>query len=170
MKLLFISDIHGDYECMRIMLDNINYENPDSIIVLGDVYSHGFNDKEIAEILNGLKNKLLVIRGNCDRQTDEIIGEFKFYDSLTLNYNRKIIFLTHGNIYNMDYLPYLDFDIMIYGHFHEHFIKKQDSKIFASPGSISKPRNNSKHSYMIIEKNKIILKDLNGNLIEQMEF
>ncbi|MGM9877371.1 MAG: phosphodiesterase [Bacilli bacterium] len=166
MKLLFISDIHGNYECMKKMIDNINYEKPDNIIILGDIFSYGYSsDSDVIDILNKMKDKLIVIRGNCDKKINDVLCDFKFYDNLMIEYNNKKIFLTHGHIYNMDNLPDMQFDIMLHGHFHMHYIKKYDNKIFASPGSISMPRNNSENSYMVIEDNKIVLKNLDRNII-----
>ena len=60
-------------------------EKPDKIILLGDLYYHGprndlsqeYNPMKVAEILNSLKDKLLVVRGNCDAEVDEMISEFK---------------------------------------------------------------------------------------------
>ena len=58
-------------------------------------------------------------------------------------------------------------DIMMYGHFHVGFIKEKDRIIFANPGSISLPKENSKHSYLIFDRNKLTLKDVNGIVIEE---
>ena len=58
-------------------------------------------------------------------------------------------------------------DIMMYGHFHISFIKEKDGIIFTNPGSISLPKENSKHSYLIFDENKLVLKDIEGNVIEE---
>ena len=44
-------------------------------------------------------------------------------------------------------------------------IQKEDGKIFANPGSITKPRNGSEHSYLVIDENKVILKNLEGAVL-----
>ena len=59
---------------------------------------------------------------------------------------------------------------MIYGHFHTGFIKETNGKIFANPGSISLPKNNTKNSYLILDNEKIILKDVEGNIIEEKKY
>ena len=56
---------------------------------------------------------------------------------------------------------------MMYGHFHTGFIKEKEGKIYANPGSISLPKNNTKNSYIILEENRIILKDVDGNILEE---
>ena len=56
---------------------------------------------------------------------------------------------------------------MIYGHLHTGFIIEKNNKIFANAGSISLPKNNTKNSYLIFDENKLILKDIEGNVIEE---
>ena len=41
MKLLIVSDIHGDAECCRAMLDAFEREGAEKILILGDVLYHG---------------------------------------------------------------------------------------------------------------------------------
>ena len=86
MKAVVISDIHGSgYYAEKIKEIN-ERENPDKIILLGDLYYHGprnelsqeYKPMKVAEILNSLKDKLLVVRGNCDAEVDEMISDFKF--------------------------------------------------------------------------------------------
>lgn len=47
-------------------------------------------------------------------------------------------------------------------------IEKLDSKVIVNPGSISKPRGGTKKSYLIIDEERIQLKDLNGELIKSI--
>ena len=95
MKAVVISDIHGSgYYAEKIKEIN-ERENPDKIILLGDLYYHGprnelsqeYKPMKVAEILNSLKDKLLVVRGNCDAEVDEMISDFKFNDNIRLNIN-----------------------------------------------------------------------------------
>ena len=178
MKVLIISDIHGSNYYAKKILEIEKREIPDKIILLGDLYYHGprnnltkeYNPMEVSKILNSLKDKIIAIRGNCDAQVDEMISEFTFQDNIETNINGKKIFLTHGHKYNIDKLPNKDFDLMIYGHFHTGFIKETNGKIFANPGSISLPKNNTKNSYLILDNEKIILKDVEGNIIEEKKY
>ena len=175
MKLLILSDIHGSSYYAKKIVEIEKQEKPDKIILLGDLYYHGprnplteeYNPMEVSEILNSFKNKILAIRGNCDAEVDEMISEFKFQDNRIMNVNGKRVFFTHGHKFNIDKLPDEEFDIMIYGHFHTGFIKEKDGKIFANSGSLSLPKNNTKNSYLILEENKLILKDIDGNIIEE---
>ena len=63
--------------------------------------------------------------------------------------------------------PLEDVDVLIYGHFHTCFIKEKDGIIYVNPGSISLPKNNTPNSYLIIENNKLILKDVEMNVITE---
>ncbi len=177
MKLLIISDIHGSLYYAKKILEIENREKPDKIILLGDLYYHGprneltqeYNPIEVSKILNSLKDKLLVVKGNCDAEVDETISEFPFNENIEINANGYNLFLTHGHKYNIENLPPIGvkIDIMLYGHFHTGFIKEKDGIIFANPGSISLPKGNSKHSYLIFDDNKLILKEIDGSIIEE---
>lgn len=177
MKLLVISDIHGSSYYANKILDIVNKENPDKIVLLGDLYYHGprnplpndYAPMKVADILNSLKEKLLVVKGNCDAEVDEMISNFKFEDNILLDANGKKIFFTHGHKYNINKLPNEEFDIMFYGHFHICFIKQQDGKIFVNPGSISLPKENTLNSYATIDSDKIYIEDINGNILEELK-
>ncbi|MBR8701031.1 Phosphodiesterase YfcE [Fusobacterium sp. DD29] len=80
--------------------------------------------------------------------------------------DNKRIYLTHGHIYNKDNpLPMCKGDILIYGHFHIPMIEKKDEMIFLNPGSISLPKNNSEHSFAVLEKNKFTIRNLEETVI-----
>ena len=178
MKLLVISDIHGSNYYMNIMKERIDEENPDKIILLGDLYYHGprnpltdeYNPGEVAKTLNSLKDKIIAVRGNCDAEVDQMISEFKIEDNVSLNLGGKTFMFTHGHKFNIDNLPEENFDILVYGHFHTGFIKEKDGKIFVNSGSISLPKNNTKNSYLLIDDENIYLKEITGNVIDSIEF
>ena len=69
MKVLVISDIHGSgYYAGKIREIN-EKEQPDKIVLLGDLYYHGprndfsqeYAPMEVANVLNSLKEKLLTL-------------------------------------------------------------------------------------------------------------
>ena len=179
MKLLIVSDIHGSSYYAKKIEEINKKEKPDKIVLLGDLYYHGprndltqeYNPMEVSKILNSLKEKLLVVKGNCDAEVDEMISKFPFQENIEMEVNGYNVFFTHGHKYNMDNMPPIGIkiDIMMYGHFHTGFITEEYGIIFANPGSISLPKANTKHSYLIFDENKLILKDVAGNLIEEKE-
>ena len=142
MKLLIISDIHGSSYYAKKILEIKKRENPDKIVLLGDLYYHGPRN---------------------------MISDFGLKDNLKLDINGLKVFFTHGHKYNIDNLPEEKIDILIYGHFHTGFIKEKDGLIFANAGSISLPKNDTKNSYLILDEKELILKDLDGNIIDKKE-
>lgn len=178
MKLLVASDIHGSSFYAKKIKEIFEKEKTDKIILLGDLYYHGprnpltneYNPKEVAEVLNGLKDKIKCTKGNCDAEVDEMISEFPLENNIQMEINNHKFIFTHGHKCNIDKLPKEEFDVLIYGHFHTGFIKEQGGKIFANSGSISLPVNNTEHSYLIIDENEIILKDIEGNIIDKRNY
>ena len=69
----------------------------------------------------------------------------------------------------MDNVPE-NIDVLVYGHLHTGFIEKENGVIFVNSGSISLPKNNTAHSYLTIDEHKIILKDVDGNIIEEINY
>lgn len=173
MKYLVISDIHGSGYYAEKIEEIVKKENPDKIILLGDLYYHGprnrltdgYNPMEVSKILNKYKDIILCTRGNCDAEVDEMISEFKFEDSIQLTIGEKNFFFTHGHKYNIDNIPQ-NTDVLVYGHFHTGYIKEKDGVLCVNAGSISLPKNNTPHSYLIIDDNQIILKDIDFNVID----
>ncbi len=175
MKVLIISDIHGSSFYSKKIKELNQKENPNKIILLGDLYYHGprnpltekYEPMEVAKILNSLKDKIIAVKGNCDADVDEMISDFKMLEKISLDINGYRVFCSHGHKYNINNLPEEYFDIMFYGHFHTGFIEKENGRIYANPGSISLPKNNSQHSYLIFQDKELILKDIDGNIIQK---
>lgn len=177
MKYLVISDIHGSSFYARKIKEIIIKENPDKIILLGDLYYHGprnsltqeYNPMEVADVLNEYKDIILCTRGNCDAEVDEMISNFKFEEYIELNINGVDFFFSHGHKYNMDNVPPVG-KVVVYGHFHTGFITEEYGTIFVNPGSISLPKNNTPNSYLIISDEELILKDINGEIIDKRKY
>lgn len=169
LKLLVISDIHGDYKTFKNILEKEKY---DEIVILGDLFSYTYdynhNNEKIIDLLKNNKNKLILIKGNCDCFINYEANDLNAHDIINLNLNNYMVTLTHGHIYNKNNLPNNFGNIFISGHTHISCIQKEKKTIFLNPGSISIPRNNSKKSYLILDNNNIILKDINQNILEKV--
>ena len=98
-----------------------------------------------------------------------MISEFKFKKNIRMKINNKRFVFTHGHKYNIDN-PIENIDVLIYGHFHTGFIKEKDNIIYINSGSLSLPKNNTQNSYLIIDQEKIYLKDLNNNIIDEIKY
>ena len=95
MKILIVSDIHGNFDNMKkVLKDNPNF---DCMFLVGDLLAgpeiEGYNPKKLANLLNGYKDKIIAVRGNCDYEYDIKLLNFdinKLYIKMTID---KKIFL-----------------------------------------------------------------------------
>ena len=176
MKYMIASDIHGSVYYTEKLLEIFKSEKADKLILLGDIYYHGprnpltenYYPFGVSTLLNGVKDKLIVIKGNCDSDVDQMVSEFKFHKHKTLKINGKTLFITHGDKYNADNRPKSQYDILCYGHFHTGFIEVAD-KIICNPGSVSLPKNDT-CGYLIIENHTLSLKNLDMQTISSTDF
>lgn len=174
MKVMIASDLHGSSYFANKLVEIKQKEGVDKLILLGDIFNHGprnpfpneYAPMTVADILNGIKDELIVVKGNCDSQVDTLISEFDFIEDMCLFIGGKSIFLTHGHVYNKDKMPKTKFDAMIYGHFHTGFIEKIGETVVANAGSIALPKGGTPSSYIIIDENEMILKDVDGKVIK----
>ncbi len=177
MKYLVVSDIHGSLYYANKILELIKEEQVNKVILLGDLYYHGprnplprdYNPKEVANILNNIKEMILCVKGNCDAEVDEMISEFTFNQNIMLEISNKKFMFTHGHKYNIDN-KVDNIDVLVYGHFHTGFIKEENNVVYVNAGSITLPKNNTKNSYLVIENSCIYLKDLDKNIIDRINF
>lgn len=179
MKLFIASDIHGSEFYCKKMLDCYRNEKADRILLLGDILYHGprndlpkdYNPKAIISLLNNLKDEILCVRGNCEAEVDQMVLSFPVLaDYCIISENNTTIFATHGHKYNEENLPPLKKgDILLCGHTHVPKCTDFGSFIYMNPGSISIPKENSHHGYMIFENNSFLWKDFDGNIINSFK-
>lgn len=170
MKLMIASDIHGSAYYCKELIKAYNAENPDKLIILGDILYHGprndlpkeYAPKEVINLLNPLKDALLCVRGNCDTEVDQMVLEFPVLaDYGVVMADNRAIYLTHGHKYNEENpIPLSKGDIMMNGHTHVPKFVKHEKYTFINPGSVSIPKENSPHSYVIIEDGECVFKDV----------
>ena len=116
MKLLIASDIHGSPLFCRQLLDRVEAENPDKLLLLGDLLYHGprndlpqgYRPKDVITMLSGLKDRILQPCGATARQRwtrwccpFPCMADYALVQAepdLTL-------FATHGHLWNPDHLP-----------------------------------------------------------------
>lgn len=172
MKWLIASDIHGSaYYCEKLTECYMN-EGADRILLLGDILYHGprndlpkdYAPKRVIEMLNAFKNDILCVRGNCDSEVDQMVLKFPILaDYAVVDLGERLIFATHGHVHNEEHLPPLKSgDVLLHGHTHVPGYVRHESYIYMNPGSVSIPKENSAHSYMTLENNVFIWKNLEG--------
>lgn len=180
MKILFISDIHGSLYYAEKGLEAFHHEKADYIALLGDALYHGprnplprgYNPGEVANLLNDYADRIIAVRGNCDSEVDQMMLTFAIMaDYSTILCNGRRLFLTHGHVYNEDNLPKLGKgDLLFYGHTHINKIIKKDDICIINLASITLPKENNPHSYGILADNRFTIKDVDGNILKEINF
>lgn len=176
MKWMIASDLHGSAYYCRKMLEAFEREGADRLFLLGDLLYHGprndlpreYAPKEVIPLLNGKKEKLLCVRGNCDAEVDQMVLEFPVLaDYAVLPVGRRLIYATHGHIYHVKNLPPLSpGDVLLHGHTHvPAWTEFGQGNLYLNPGSVSIPKENSPHSYMTLEGNTMQWKELESSAV-----
>ena len=176
MKWMIASDLHGSAYYCRKMLEAFEREGADRLFLLGDLLYHGprndlpreYAPKEVIPLLNGKREKLLCVRGNCDAEVDQMVLEFPVLaDYAVLPVGQRLIYATHGHIYHVKNLPPLaPGDVLLHGHTHvPAWTEFGQGNLYLNPGSASIPKENSPHSYMTLEGNTMQWKELESSAV-----
>lgn len=177
MKIMIASDIHGsDYYCKK-MLDAFDCEKAERLLLLGDILYHGprndlpreYSPKSVTEQLNAVKDKLLCVRGNCDTEVDQMVLEFPILADYCILYaGSRMIFATHGHLYNSKNPPLLQKkDVLLCGHTHIPECTQNEVFLSVNPGSVSMPKENSEHGYIIMTDTCLEWKNLDGVVLHK---
>lgn len=178
MKYMFASDIHGSaYYCKR-MLEVYKESGAKRLVLLGDILYHGprndlpreYDPKQVLAMLNGYKDQIYAVRGNCDSEVDQMVLEFPIMsDYALLGFNDKTIYATHGHLYHQDCLPPMRAgDALIHGHTHLPVAERMGDKYLLNPGSISLPKGGNPNSYGMMEDAVFTILDFGGNKIKEI--
>lgn len=166
MKFMIASDVHGSARYCRLLKERMEEEQPQKLILLGDLLYHGarnplpeeYSTLSVAEILNSVKDRLVCVRGNCDSEVDEMVLEFPIgaqYCMLPLG--TRTLFFTHGHK-----IPahLANGDVLFCGHFHVPAFEEREAYTYVNCGSVSIPKENSPHSYLVLEDKTLIWKNV----------
>ena len=173
MKLMIASDVHGSAHFGRLLLDALDRERADRLLLLGDLLYHGprndlsqgYDPKALTAMLNDARGRLLCVRGNCDAEVDQMVLQFPILaDYCVLPCGERLIYATHGHVYNLQQLPPLQpGDILLHGHTHvPAWTPFGDGNLYLNPGSVSLPKEGSHHGYMTLEGGVCLWKTLEG--------
>ena len=176
MKWMIASDLHGSAYYCRKMLEAFEREEAYRLLLLGYLLYHGprndlpreYAPKEVIPLLNGKREKLLCVRGNCDAEVDQMVLEFPVLaDYAVLPVGRRLIYATHGHIYHVKNLPPLaPGDVLLHGHTHvPAWTEFGQGNLYLNPGSVSIPKENSPNSYMTLEGNTMQWKELESSAV-----
>ena len=177
MNWMIASDIHGSaYYCAQL-LEAYRREQADRLLLLGDLLYHGprndlpegYNPKAVITQLNAIREDILAVRGNCDAEVDQMVLEFPILaDYAILCAGERMIFATHGHLFNEGQLPPLhDGDILLHGHTHVPKCVEHGTYTYLNPGSVSLPKEDSWRGYMTFDGRTFQWKDLAGEIKNQ---
>ena len=171
MKLMIASDLHGSAYYTRKLLDAFEQEQPQKLLLLGDLLYHGprndlprdYAPKEVTAMLNALSDRILCVRGNCEAEVDQMVLDFPVMADYCILFEQgKTIYVTHGHLFGETNPPKLrDGDILLTGHTHVPACVDH-GYWYLNPGSVSIPKNGSWHGYMTLEDGRFLWKDLDG--------
>jgi len=77
-RMIVISDIHGEIELLKELLEKVNFGEADYLIINGDLCEKGTSSREVVNYLMNLENineKVHVIEGNCDTLVEDLLEE-----------------------------------------------------------------------------------------------
>ncbi len=179
-KILIASDIHGSAYYCRQLMECINKENPDRILLLGDLLYHGprndlpeeYAPKKVIPMLETIRDKVLCVRGNCDGEVDQMVLSFPILaDYGCIFLNDRTVYFTHGHHYNENTpLPHTKGDILLCGHTHIPAWNEKEDFLYLNPGSVSIPKEGSAHSYMTWENGIFTWKNVtNGEVYHTLD-
>ncbi len=177
MKWMVASDIHGSAYYCRELLAAFEREEAERLLLLGDILYHGprndlpleYAPKEVITLLNARKNAILCVRGNCDGDVDQMVLDFPIMaEYAVVAVGNRLIYATHGHVFNNAHLPPLmPGDILLHGHTHVPVWEEYPTHGYANPGSVSIPKENSPHGYMLLTEDKLVWKTLDGEIYKE---
>lgn len=164
MKLIIASDIHGSLKYTNKLEELINKENPDTIILLGDLLYHGarnalpeeYSTMEVANILNKYSDKIVAVRGNCDSEVDNMVTNFDIMsDYKSIDIDGTLFYITHGHLINK-YDHLFQNNYLISGHTHIYNLEGKH----LNPGSVGIPKLNPEHTCILYKDKTFYLINL----------
>ena len=181
MKLFIASDIHGDIECARKTVEAYRSEGCERMLILGDILYHGprndlpenYAPKKVIELLSGIKDEILAVRGNCDTEVDQMVLPFPILADYAVIYADGLtVYATHGHKYNSQTPPPLsEGDILLHGHTHVLCCKEFGNGNFClNPGSVTLPKEGNPKTYATLTDGVYRVKDFSGRIIIEKSF
>ncbi|MCY9807332.1 metallophosphoesterase [Lentilactobacillus senioris] len=166
MKLLVVSDSHGDRQIVADLLDH--YQNQvDAVIHCGD---------SEMQSTDPLLDQLIMVQGNMDLANFSLIQK-KIIDNQTILITHGHRFGVNGGLLKLELLAQQEnANLVFFGHSHQLGAEENRGRIFVNPGSISQPRGKYAFiggTYAIVEaqSNRVTIQfyDRNFNLIPELE-
>lgn len=173
MKFVIASDIHGSAKYCRLLIEAFKKEGAERLLLLGDILYHGprnplpeeYSPKEVVELLSSVKEKIICVRGNCDAEIDQTVLPFPLPDYAQVFADGVNMCLTHGH---REVPPLNCGDVLITGHTHVP-LNEAGEYLHLNPGSVSLPKEDSAHGYILYDNCKFQFKTLEGVTYDAVE-
>lgn len=159
------ADFHGSMTALENFLDLAKAYRADKLLLLGDIF--GIDSSLMVEKLNGVADKLTMVKGNNDWYFEPENADFKIFNETYENINGRIAYICHGHRLNDLNLAGYGAQIILQGHVHRPFIFKEQGVIRICPGSLAVPRHGTDKAFAIIDENKIQILSLDGKIIDE---
>ena len=175
MKIGVISDTHGCRDHWAKAYDKF-FKDADLIIHAGDVLYHGprnpmledYNPAELAEKINACTQPVLICKGNCDSEVDQLVLNTPIQSPYVHAFaDGRHIVATHGHLVETDedkdrMAAAIKVDIFISGHVHYTVLEKRGNTVFLNPGSPSlSKREDGRETCAVICEDEIRIYDVN---------
>ena len=170
MKIGLISDIHGNYEALKVVLETLDQMSISEIYCLGDVVGYYSQVNECCDELRsrnipcvmGNHDWYMASGGFCPRSESvndclayqrKIISpeNLKWLKSFPIQRQIHNIHMLHGGWSDpideylhptQEYFSRIKGEFFASGHTHVQMIKSYNKKIYCNPGSVGQPRDN----------------------------
>ena len=179
MKWMIASDLHGSAYYTEKLLRLYEASGADRLLLLGDILYHGprnalpegYDPARVAAMLNAHAQDICCIHGNCDSDVDQMVLDFPITsDYMCFPVGDRLCFATHGHVYSEDRLPKLrPGDLFLFGHIHVPRCEAREGITVLNPGSVSIPKEGSRHSCMLLEDGRLSWLDLDGAVYQTFE-
>lgn len=168
MKVLVISDTHGNIENAKRVLNQVIPAGVETVLHCGDYMSD-------ARLLEKFYPQVAIygVYGNCDVGFGGAYSEVVTLEGVS-------IYMSHGHRYGVKWGEYDEVAIdaiaheatvAICGHSHQAYLEKKQGVLIMNPGSLTLPRDSKYPSYGILElkdgyvKEASVLQILDGGVI-----
>jgi putative phosphoesterase len=194
MKIAIISDIHGNYEALKIVLNKIDEMNISEIYCLGDVVGYYSQVNECCDELR--KRNIPSLMGNHDwymagggycprsRSVNDCLAyqrkvitpeNLNWVKTFQLQFEINNIKMVHGGWAdpideyltepNEEYFSKVEGEIFFSGHTHLQTLQNFTNKTYCNPGSVGQPRDGDpRAAFATIENNTIALHRVEYNM------
>lgn len=179
MKFLVVSDIHGSADYTKKHLKPMPCTSRIKsccwaifFITAAQSLSQGYNPQEVVALLNPLADKIIAVRGNCDAEVDQMLLNFDILrDCATLFLGGRRITATHGHLFPIDRRRTASPAISICSVIFIYLVIRQENGItLLNPGSITLPKENSPHTYALLDEHEFTIMTIDHEVYQSLTF